>query len=282
MPFDGPAGFSKDTPVKQEHFRTVLQVHLLVVQAILQKHSWAHREYLYLDLTAGPGIVDGAMGSPLIFLQEATRLGIPFRAYFCEQKPNAVLRLREAVNRLHAKVGPFSGVWSVLEGDSKDTIGSLIANKLRGLPAKGYGLAYADPNGTDIPIDTMRRLADVPKLATLDFLVHVGATHYKRGGLKTGLLRTDLRRIGKPYMQFREPIGIHQWTFAILTGWNAFPKFAPIGFWPADSPAGQRIEDLLNLTREEFERRGMLPLPFDDPHPTEPTPNTCDTPGSAP
>lgn len=103
-------GISSETATKQETLRYILGVHLRITTGLLKK-SWAEPVYHYFDLTAGPGDCSqlGAQytgpGSPLIFLEEAAKLGVDYRAVCFEQeecsakrlyfKPNLTVRPRE-------------------------------------------------------------------------------------------------------------------------------------------------------------------------------------------
>jgi hypothetical protein len=60
----------------------------------------------------------------------------------------------------------------------------------------------------------------------MDCLAYLSATNYKRtrgAGFSDGYLLDDLKAIGKAYIQLREPMGRHQWTFGIATNWKDFP-----------------------------------------------------------
>lgn len=287
MPLQHP-GYSDYTPVKQAQVRYIFDVHLRVVQAILAKHqSYTHQEYLYFDLNAGAGVdQQGEPGSPLIFMETATRLGIPFRAYFFEENPKTAQSLRDAIAALNARLGGLSGFWKLSEGDHIQTIAT-ATHELRSLPKAGYGLAYGDPNGANPPIVPMQMLTQIPSLKCLDYLINVGATSYKRA--RNGRhLSTDLRAIDKKLIFLREPQTQWQWTFAMLTDWANYPDFKKLRFHRIESPLGIEIERRLDLTAEEWLEAAQKPFPFPETEgqprrkrprssPIGPTLNTSDT-----
>ena len=77
------------TPIKLEHLKSILKMHLSITNAVLRKHSFYTQTYHYIDVTAGPGryLVEGkeVTGSPLLFLEQAETLQIPYKADFIEQ-----------------------------------------------------------------------------------------------------------------------------------------------------------------------------------------------------
>lgn len=262
MPLQGSAGYSSYTPVKQEQFRYIVRTHLRIVQAIQAKHrAYTHQEYFYFDLNAGAGMDGtGRAGSPLIFLEEATHLAMPFRAYFFERDPETAALLRESIGQLAERMGMLSGAWKLSEGDHSDTIES-ATHEIRSLDLLGYGLAYGDPNGADPPVAPMQTLTHIRALKCLDYLIHVGATSYKRA--RNGRrLSTDLRAVGKRHILLREPQDRWQWTFGLLTDWDQHPDFRKMRFHRAESVIGQEIERRMDLTREEYEEALRMPLPF--------------------
>src|SRR5262249_30357808 len=99
MPRDGSAGYSQWTAVKQEHFENVARTFLTIVQRILKRRPWAsNRSFCYVDLNAGPGLVNGRPGSPLVFLNQAAELGVPVEAWLCEQDQDSLQRLEQTIN----------------------------------------------------------------------------------------------------------------------------------------------------------------------------------------
>lgn len=272
MPLDLSAGHGDSTAVKQEHFKTVLGTHLATAGAIIAKSKrggWRHHpKYVYFDLNAGPGIVGGHVGSPLIFLRLATERGIPFEAHFFERDPAAAAALRLNASKLLDDIGraPESRaiVWV---GDSNALVAQAV-DQLETRSHRTFGLVYADPNGHQVPVQAITTIAEHPLLQKIDFLVHVAGTAYKRvaGRFKWDIeFSRDIRQAGKKLILIREPIGQWQWTFALMTNWTDMPKFKRIGFYSSDGPDGEAVE-----------RRINSPAPK-GPRPTRTTPNTSGT-----
>lgn len=95
-------GSGEYTPLKVEHFRSLLSMHLAVVAAVLQRHanSWFDPCYKLIDITAGPGLhpVDGSPQAPLVFAEAAARMAIRHAALFFEQEAEAFQSLRAAMS----------------------------------------------------------------------------------------------------------------------------------------------------------------------------------------
>ena len=65
MPVEDGIGYGELTPIKIEHLAKIIEMHLLITQATLKKHSYYHQWYRYIDLTAGKGISPNEIkGSP--------------------------------------------------------------------------------------------------------------------------------------------------------------------------------------------------------------------------
>lgn len=261
MPLNGSVGQSDYTSTKQQHFAMVVQTHLRVAKGIFQKNksknyqNWIQPQYLYVDFYAGSGVNhDNVLGSPVIFMNQARKVGVSNIPIFIEeneytaQQLNIELRKRGATN------------FEVVTGNNQDHIRAMINNP----PAsKQIGLAYLDPNG--IPdFSLIKELSEVKQYEKFDFLINCPATAIKRAkGVKTCKqeknLIEELVSINKSYWIIREPIGRWQWTFLIGTNWNAFPNFKNLGFWPLSSPQGRRIAMNLSYSSSEiqsFEKNG--------------------------
>lgn len=273
--------YSDHTPVKLHQFQGIVQAHLRIVRGIFFRHRWAHRDYLYLDLNAGPGrYASGDAGSPLIFIDAAERTGIPYRAWFFEQDPGVASRLGTALDGVDRACGRSE----VIVGDHR-TMGSRLAGELRQIEAPVYGLIYLDPPGSPVTgsVEVVRDLLAGPRCCRMDVLVYVAATNQKRVARSHGRphLLDDLAVIGKRHVWLRLPQGRHQWTFAILTDWNEFPEFRRMGFRRLGTPEGDELAERLNFSRGERMESAVLPLPFAGIQRTGPTPSTCDIHGSA-
>ena len=268
MPLDRGAGYSEGTVIKQRDFTYVLGVLLRVAQSCMAR-SWAYPEFLYFDLNAGPGIVGGIEGSPLIFMRAALSMGLPFRAFFFEKDKASAYALRDALESVCPQ--PQRDRLRVVHGDHTRGVDWKLTDDLSGLPSKWvYGLAYGDGNGrTDAPFTPMAALAE--RFSQVDLLLNVNATVYKRErGAKpeAGFLLDGIGSIKKAHRLIREPVGIHQWTMLFQTNWIGAPEFEQIGFRRLNSDEGREIAARVNFSKREIER------PFVLRRPIGPTPNT--------
>ena len=138
-------GVSKETFEKQEMFRTIIRAHIAIVGAIQAKRD-IKKPYVYIDAFADCGEYrskkwgEPIIGSPLIFLQEAERLKIPYRAYAIEED-------KELANIL-LKTSPKYGKLNVICGDNRKELFTIDVQY------GDFGMLYADPKGNcpNLPI----------------------------------------------------------------------------------------------------------------------------------
>jgi hypothetical protein len=251
MPIINGMGCSQYTKEKQDNFRYILQGHLRIVKAALGKVAtlrWACSRYHYYDITAGSGFLNGYPGSPLIFLEEAQRLGLSFEARFVEINEESAVALQKAIgDRVDARVyngdnGMVINAWSI---------------DLPMQQKKPIGLFYGDANGGISHIQAMQHVADVDAWKYMDILLYVGATYVKRFR-RVGCINFDKRldeclsSLNKKKWLVREPHGAHQWTFVLGTNYQGIGQFKKIGLHSMDSPQGQEIMDKLTYTKTEL------------------------------
>ena len=243
MPKQGSAGFSDNTPMKEEHFRMILGTHMRIVKGLLGRQRWMVPFYVYGDLNAGPGDYSPAygfplFGSPVIALTVAKAIGLPLQAAFYEQDATTIIALRRALLN--------SGMWAdpqrpdlffrtpeqaalIYEGDyHTNALTALEHFQEHHNPKSIYGLLYSDENGNCPPFALLGDYAKV--LPRLDVLIHVAATPIKRqfySPVHPLMKRLDelMAMVPKDYWMIREPYGRHQWTFLIGTNWHSFPRF---------------------------------------------------------
>ena len=156
----------------------------------------------------------------------------------------------------------------LLPGDHDEST-ARIARIVQGLRRPVCGLIYADPNGTALPVEVVRKLAGLPQLRRMDCLAYLSATNYKRRrrrGQSDGFLLDDLRAVGKDHIWVRKPMGSHQWTFGIATNWAGFPPFTRDGFCRAESVEVEQVTGRVNLRADERAAQLWQPL-FEDPSP---------------
>lgn len=253
MSDDNDFGCNEYTPQKQEDFRGYLDIILPAVVGMLKKYpDWACPYFLYYDITGGPGQYqfDGQeiIGSPLIFVQEAQKYNLPYLAEVIE---------KDDINyqRLNALLGHKENV-TVWHGDHNQVLPRLWNNPEQ----KCYGLLYADPKGIkeftgifDL-LDTMSRMK-VYKL--MDILLYIHAAAWKRTRIPNDYpyLEEQIRRINKRKRIIRQPLGKQQHTFVLLSNWIKMPVWKRRGFFDINSPEGQQIFDIINLTDDELSKK---------------------------
>jgi hypothetical protein len=136
-------------------------------------------------------------------------------------------------------------------------------------PNYAVGMVLADPNGADIPLESLEWLAQTcPKL---DFIINWNSARAKGnranpvyGGDQYPTLETAIRRLNKQHWLIRQPLSAHQFT--LLIGRNTkIGDHRSLGFHHLHSPVGQAIFRTCNFTRTELQdqqaaRYGVLPL----------------------
>lgn len=267
MPHNGNVGYSGNTPLKQNHFRVLLDTHMHIVLDFFKRKPWIEPQYFYLDLNAGPGryAVQGEdlYGSPLIACAVAQAIGLPLHAIFCERGGTEVEALRQELARFgfrsdaaHPDVfhNQRSIVATICAGDYMVTGKDLLEHLTQHHTQKRYGLIYSDENGSLPPFALLQAYAQV--LEYVDIVIHLAASPIKWQVVSpvhplSQRLDELLQTIPKRYWWIREPYMQHQWTFLIGTNWERFPRFKKQGFWPTNSPEGASILRKLSFSTKE-------------------------------
>jgi three-Cys-motif partner protein len=250
-------GSSEYTQIKQDHLRHIMAINEAVVYGIIARGR-AYNRYVYVDLTAGPGIdKDGIHGSPMVFLET---IGIrPHRAYMVEREPATFRNLN------HAVMG-YDHSCIVRQADASTVASEIIADISRQAGRSWvYGIVYADPTETAIEADVLRKFAVA--LPQVDILINMAATHLKRernspNGKRQYSLKEYLAAIGKKYALVREPYTKHQWSFFLLTNWDQYPEVKKMGFVRADSEAGKVYLERMHFTAAELQAQQQPGLPY--------------------
>jgi len=235
-------------PIKQRHFREILIINFLCLNAIAEKHSWISKEHFIIDLTAGPGYHDmeKEMGSPLIILDERRKHNLYSKIVLIEKDRNSYITLIKNIEKYFPN--ELSNYLVSIEcGDNREIIKKYTYKIL----PKQYGLAYMDGFGEkDADFDLLGLLCDCYK--RMDLIIHCNCGSIKRSvGVKkiegfSGKMNLE-ERISlvyprkKAYGLVRIPYTQWQWSIFIFTNWDAYPKFRSLGFSPIDSPEGQTI-----------------------------------------
>lgn len=251
-------GYSGITPIKQQQFRQIIETHLRCSYCIFRKHSsngWLDGKYYYFDINAGAGKdVDGGLGSPLIFLEEASRVQMQYDVVLIEKNKR---RYNELLRNLEPYIGKpgFNIVCHC--GDHNSIIDKyLIAEKI-----SRFGICYADPNGKP-SFSLLAKIAKTSCYSRLDILMNCSATTVKRSGpnnhITNGLtLDGYLQTINKHHWIVREPYGKQQWSFILGTNWADFPGFEKIGMYRIATSRGNQIFTKLNNTAKEEGDEGI-------------------------
>jgi len=246
MPKRNGAGESRYTPLKQSHFREILETQTAIVREILKKGSnWngTNKNYWYYDLYSGGGFTAGQKGSPLIFIETMKKFGLKYRAFFYdENKENAFNLSKLLGNDLNSHIFHSNN--------------SLVLSNNNGIGFTKYGLVYTDPNGTP-DFDVLHKLFLREDFKKIDLLINMSATAVKRAlNCKTCKDHTQrlaeyLSMVNKNFWIIREPYDKWQWIFLIGTNWNAFPRFKHLGFYDLKSKDGSELLKYLNTTQKE-------------------------------
>ena len=206
-------GVSDETFEKQATFRNIIRTHLAICGAILKKYSYNNgTPYLYIDAFAGAGEYkfnkQSITGSPLIFLQEAKNIGIPYVAYAIEQDRELAKNLRESSKKY--------GKLNVICGDNKEI--------LRQLPVQynQHGMLYADPKASCPSLQTLNEIFTWKCYEKIDLLIYASATGIKRAHkIKctkceqyTGDIY-DCHKSLKKYLSVSEVKTAWHWTFVL-------------------------------------------------------------------
>jgi three-Cys-motif partner protein len=239
---------SSATPIKQEGLAHFLNYHMDLTKAVLTKHSYYPDTYVYIDTNAGYGYNDGAIGSPLIFLEKARAKNMKHEAHFIELNS-------EYTDILQNKLSEIDETGFVHNGDHAEILPKLC----KGLRKDTFGLIYHDPNG--VPSFSMLS-NDVFKSNTrkLDLLIRVSATGIKRKrtanpGNNNKTLADCIKSIPKStwliyQVKDKDP---WQWTFLFGTNYAKLSAYQSAGFYRLDSDEGQEMLQKLSLTKKELD-----------------------------
>ena len=240
MPKVNNAGYSETTKRKYRQFEYLINVHVVITKKIIEKHLWTSREYFFVDMNAGPGILDNKKGSPVLFMDAAKKARIDFEAYFIDICQENIKSLREI----------FDGEkCEILQVDNEKF---LLDQAKQPMEKRKYGLIYADPNGI-ANFDLLGEFFQHSKFSCIDVAINCNATAIKR--LKKFKLEDCISKINKKHWMLCEPASAHQWTILVGTNWINFPTFEKIGFYRINTKEGQEFFRKANFTKAELAER---------------------------
>lgn len=245
-------GQGDHTQQKQDDFQGLLSLHIKIVDGITSKPSNAwQRYYTYIDMNAGPGLYNGIVGSPILFLSQIERTSIPYSATLIEEEQCNATELNDRVSLLG-----YHGIVKVVNDNHDHALRNGAA------PTKStYGMIYHDPNGAP-NFELLAELSRKPAFQRIDFVIYLGATTIKRArGMEKALgknakfkLLTDyLNSINKKTWIVRKPVGKNQWTFAVGSNWVNLPDWRKRGFYRIDTPEGKSVLERLTYTDGELD-----------------------------
>jgi hypothetical protein len=245
------------TEAKERGLSSTFQSNLWVFRRLKNRLSKSRFKYFHFDLNCGSGWNEdvGCIGSPLAFVNAATTVDVnSFYAGFCDNN-------REFISKLSslAEIGIDERCHCFNEDNA------IFVKKIRDIivengenPDKVIGMILSDPNGTQIPIDSLSELSlDIPRL---DIAIHWNSAAFKRVrgafGVDRPTLELALSKIKKDRWLIRKPIGGWQWTMLIGRNYNSKEKIE--GFYDLDSSSGQSIFAKCNYTAEQFKEFGYV------------------------
>lgn len=262
-----PLGTSEYTREKLRILGSLFGWHIQMVQSIWRRRpGWITPPYLYFDLNAGmgryrrdeePDIV--LTGSPLLFLEVASRLDLTYQAVLIEEVIEYSRVLRQLVNEKwwweldHGRV-------RIHNGDNA----TIIREHYTGWQdEQKLGFVYMDFNGVP-DLDLIESMSLQYQYKKLDVLLHLGATSIKRESKAHDrpCLIDRLLSIDKANWLIREPYGDQQWTFMWGTNNPKQRSWKREHFHLAGSKEGQRILERLNYTNRELDRLDQMSLPL--------------------
>lgn len=251
MPVENSVGYSDNAQVKYPFIEYFLSVHAKISFALMARRPWAADTYYYVDLNAGPGVVNDNIGSPLIALRAIRPCNTEWHRaffYFVDRNGCAARSLRRRC------VG--SDI-CILQKDNAVALSEISRLAEHTHSRKVFGLVFSDDNGNNQPFSAIREWSRCRRLSTMDFLMHYCACGLKRCRRSplTGreeYLDQELARIEKEKWFIRVPFSAYQWTFIFGTNYSGFPDLKNLGFFGISSVEGRLILKYCTYTRDEM------------------------------
>jgi three-Cys-motif partner protein len=248
MPLENGVGISRFTPIKLRQFQSIIEMHLAISKAVLNRNLFYPQKYLYVDVTAGPGKYlfnnTELTGTPIVFLNTVERLAISYDAVFLEIDTANFKKLEK---NLPSTLN--FGEVNIKNEDYKVTLSKLLSKNNK----NQLGMIYVDPSN-GIPDFELLHETNL-KMPKMEVLLYLSATNLKRTqGINDAMLSDLIAKIGKKNWLVRKPIkgDRHQWTFLLGSNCNLFKKYEKIDFFPIDSPEAQQFFLKLDLNAKKL------------------------------
>lgn len=253
---------SINTPHKMDAFRKIMAWHITITDAargVWYRNRWPFKkEYLYIDLYAGPGSYQckhyTGNGSPLIATNSLEKALMPYKAILFNLNDSECATLQESLN-----------------GNSKTTI--INANNQNATNylqcfKKQFGLAYFDPNHVHFDFELGQSISQcLPKVDLLFFLSgSVEKRTRKNPKTPMGEGHSTLEKMSLLNKKMWFVYALHskfQYTFLLGTNAEKIKDWQKIGWYKIDTPKGQSTLTRLNWTGHEIATGQALQRGFD-------------------
>jgi hypothetical protein len=244
------ANTSINTPHKMESFSKIMEWHIAITdnaRGVWYRNKWLFkREYLYIDLYAGPGQYENdpyynGAGSPIIAANALNAARMPYNAMLFNNDNGECQKLSNLMATDNAEV---------INDDNQNAVNYLQCFKNQ------FGLAYFDPNNVLFDFDLgMKISACLPKVDLLFYLwgrVEKRERNSPNTPLGEGHYTLEkMRLLDKQYWFVHSLCSKDQWTF--LLGTNAdIGDWQKEGWYRVDTPRGQTTLTRLNWTGHEI------------------------------